>query len=380
MKPSLVALPLLFLALALALASPARAGQDGDPDVDAMLGQMVMVGFRGTGEAPLTPDLENLLEDIGDGKVGGVVLFEPDYTTGTRRNIVSIEQAGRLAALLQGAAAIPLFVAVDQEGGRVRRFRPEHGFPDTPSPREMGRGTPEETRRWGALTGRHLALAGVNLDFAPTLDLDVNPDSPAIGRLGRSFSPDASAVAEHAAAFAAGLWSEGVLPCYKHFPGHGSAVDDSHHGFTDITDTWSDRELRPYRDALAGPTPCMVMIGHLTLRHIDPAYPASLSRAIVARMLREGLGWDGVVVTDDMQMRAIGAEYGDKEALRLAVEAGVDIILVGGNLRPDPRLGRAVHGMLKELADSGAISPERIRESYGRIMALKKRMGLLPPR
>lgn len=378
MKQNIAALAPLFLVLALAL--PVMAGQDGDPDLDAMLGQMVMVGFRGTGETPLTPDLENLLEDIGNGKVGGVVFFEPDYTTGARRNIVSIEQAGRLAALLQGAAAIPLFVAVDQEGGRVRRFRPEHGFPDTPSPREMGQATPEKTRRWGAATGRHLALAGVNLDFAPAVDVDINPDSPAIGRLGRSFSPDPDAVAKHAAAFAAGLWSERVLPCYKHFPGHGGALDDSHHGFTDITDTWSDRELQPYRDVLAGPTPCMVMIGHLTLRNVDSAHPASLSRAIIGGMLRKDLGWDGVVVTDDMQMRAVAEEYGDKEALRLAVEAGVDIILVGGNLRPDPRLGRVVHGMLKELAGSGAISPERIRQSHARIMALKQRIGLLPPR
>lgn len=342
-----------------------------EPSLDAMLGQMVMVGFRGTGEEPLVRDLENLSRDIEEGKIGGVILFEPDYLTRGVRNIVSIEQTRRLADLLQSRAAIPLFVAVDQEGGRVRRFTPGHGVPATPSARDMGMGEPDTTFEEGSRLGAALARAGVNLDFAPVVDVDVNPDSPAIGRLGRSFSADPRAVADHARAFARGLWSRGVLPCYKHFPGHGSAAADSHAGFTDISATWKEDELPPYRALLSGKPPAMVMVGHLSLDRFDAVHPSSLSKAIIDGVLRRDLGWDGVVITDDLQMQAIRDNYGEKEALALAVNAGVDIILVGNNLVHDPETGRKVFALLRELVAEGAIAEARVRQSYRRIMRLK---------
>lgn len=373
-KEIIAGLALLILVFALPFFSRSGWGED-EADIDVMLGQMVMVGFRGLGEGAAEPDLDHLLEDIRNGLVGGVVLFEPDYLTKQTRNIKNARQAANLAALLQANAAIPLFIGVDQEGGAVRRFRPEHGFPDTPSAKELAALSAGEVRDHARMLGAALRAAGVNLDFAPVLDVDVNPDSPAIGGRGRAFSSDPEAVARLAGAFAEGLGAEGILYCYKHFPGHGSAGADSHAGFTDVTDTWSEAELAPYRRLLAKDMPGMVMLGHVSHTRYDARHPASLSTYWATEVLRGRLGWDGVAITDDLQMRAVLDEYGEKEAVRLAVNAGVDILLVGGNLVPEPGLGRKYHRYLKELHREDAISSKRVGESYRRIMRLKKIFG-----
>ena len=376
---------LAFLCVTALLCAALLARQDyrggpsgGEPSLEAMAGQMILCGFRGTGESPLSEDLVNLLEDIRSGRVGGVILFNNDAATGeSGRNVTSLEQVGRLAALLQKDAPVPLFVSVDQEGGRVRRLREEHGVPATPSARELGAGGPRTTRFEAEKLGALLHAAGINLNFAPCLDVDVNPESPAIGDKGRSFSADPSAVAAHGKAFAEGLFSAGVIPCYKHFPGHGSAVADSHHGVTDISDTWIRAELEPYREILPVTPPAMVMIGHVLHRELSGTLPASLSSRAILEYLRGELGWQGVVITDDLQMQAVEGSLGREEALRLAVQAGVDILLSGNNLRHDPLEARTMHAVLVDLARRGEIPEARIRESYRRIMALKEAAGLL---
>lgn len=337
-----------------------------------MAGQMIMTGFRGTGEEPLSEDLRLLLEDIRKGRIGGIILFDRDHLSGTPgRNIVSLAQTARLVAMLQAAAPVPLFVAVDQEGGRVRRLKEEHGAPNTPSAREMGQGPAEATFDQALRLGETLRSVGINLDFAPSLDVDVNPLSPAIGALGRSFSADPAKVAAHGRAFARGLSRAGVLFCYKHFPGHGSATEDTHNGLTDISSTWQKSELAPYRALLAAQPPAMVMIGHVVLRQKTGDLPASLSRKAISGMLRRDLGWKGIVITDDLQMQAIDGKYSTREAVRLAVLAGVDILLFGNNLKHDPGEGRKIHAILVDLARSGEIPPKRIEESYKRIMKVK---------
>lgn len=368
---------LLCAASLLALPSR-RCGPDdtAGPSLEVMAGQMIVCGFRGTDENPLSEDLVLLLEDIRAGRVGGVILFNVDAVTRQPgRNVVSLEQVGRLAALLQKEAPIPLFVSVDQEGGRVRRLREEHGVPATPSARELGARDPRNTRQEAEKLGALLHHAGINLNFAPCLDVDVNPRSPAIGDKDRSFSADPKIVAAHGRAFAEGLFSAGVIPCYKHFPGHGSAAEDSHLGVTDISRTWIEEELAPYRELLPGAPPSMVMVGHVLHEELSGDLPASLSPRTIQKYLREDLGWQGVVITDDLQMQAVEGSLDRKEALRLAVLAGVDILLSGNNLRHDPQEARAMHAALVDLARNGEIPEGRIRESYKRIMALKSVAG-----
>ncbi len=335
-----------------------------------MLGQMILVGFRGK----TVEDGSSIVRDIRQWHLGGVILFDRDVGTGgAARNIQTPQQLCALTTALQGYARIPLFIAVDQEGGRVRRLREEHGFAPLPSAEKMGQGSPEETRAWGERTGVALRQVGINLNFAPVVDVAVDPAGPAIGALGRSFASDPEAVARHALAFAQGLRAQGVIPCLKHFPGHGSARIDSHHEVTDISATWTPDELIPYRRILpTGIVPC-VMVGHLVLRSTDPVVPATLSSALLQGLLRQELGFEGVIVSDDLQMRAIIDRYGLEEAAIQAIAAGVDVLVVGNMLDFDPEVVPRLVLALEQAVGSGRIPAARIAESWERIAAVKAR-------
>lgn len=344
------------------------------PSLAAMAGQMVLVGFRGLSPDPDSP----VFRDVAAGRVGGVILFDRDVALKSSvRNVQSPEQVARLTAALAAAAPVPLLVAVDQEGGRVARLKEAHGFAATRSAAELGQANdPARTRAEAEALGRTLARAGFNLDFAPVLDVNVNPSSPAIGAMGRSFSADPGRVAEQAGAFIEGLHAAGVLACVKHFPGHGSAAADSHLGVTDVTRTWTRAELDPYRLLAPGrvaPSRAydLVMTGHLFHSGWDPDHPATLSRAAITGMLREGLGFDGVVVSDDLQMKAVSDRYGLEDSVRLAVQAGVDILLFGNNLAYDPDIPAKVTALLVRFVQEGTLTRERLEQSWRRIMRLK---------
>lgn len=362
-------------------ADAARAGAAGAP------GSPGTPGAVGPARTGASYGVNEVLDDIRAGHVGGVILFDRDVTTGSpERNVISPKQVRGLSAALQAAAAaspagLPLFVAVDQEGGRVQRLKPERGFTQYPPARQLGQGTVGETRLRAVAMGRELADVGVNLNFAPVVDVDVNPDSPAIGRLGRSYGRDPRAVAAHAAAFINGMAHVGVVSCLKHFPGHGSARADSHLGVTDVSATRRPEELWPYRtllrpagNAWADGWGGMVMVGHLYDNRLDAAHPATLSRATIDGLLRRDMGWRGVVITDDLQMGAITERYPLEDVVFRAVDAGADILLFGNNLRWQPDLTARVHETLTGLVRSGRISEDRIRQSYLRIARLK---GLL---
>lgn len=344
-------------------------------------------GTPGTSATSGTYGVNEVLDDVRAGRVGGVILFDRDVTTRSpERNIISPKQVRALSAALQAAAGaspagLPLFVAVDQEGGRVQRLKPERGFTQYPPARQLGQGTTGETRLRAVAMGRELADVGVNLNFAPVVDVDVNPDSPAIGRLGRAYGSDPRAVAAHAAAFINGMAQAGVVSCLKHFPGHGSARADSHLGVTDVSATRRPEELWPYRtllrpagNAWADGWGGMVMVGHLYDNRLDAAHPATLSRPTIDGLLRRDIGWRGVVITDDLQMGAITDRYPLEEVVFRAVDAGADILLFGNNLRWQPDLTARVHATLTGLVQSGRISEDRIRQSYQRVTRLK---GLL---
>lgn len=414
-----------------------QASVHGEPTLSDMIGQMLMVGFRGAeaqavaaragdvlglggllrqGTADATKagaakagasraatsptsatsatsatsgsyGVNEVLDDIRAGRVGGVILFDRDMASGSpERNIISPKQVRGLSAALQAAAGaspvgLPLFVAVDQEGGRVQRLKPERGFTQFPSARQLGQGSTDDTRLRAVAMGRELADVGVNLNFAPVVDVDVNPDSPAIGRLGRAYGRDPRVVAAHAAAFINGMAQAGVVSCLKHFPGHGSARTDSHLGVTDVSATRRPEELWPYRtllrpagNAWADGWGGMVMVGHLYDNRLDAAHPATLSRPTIDGLLRRDMGWRGVVITDDLQMGAITERYPLEEVVFRAVDAGADILLFGNNLRWQPDLTARVHATLTDLVQTGRISEDRIRQSYQRIARLK---GLL---
>ena len=338
---------------------------------DAMLGAMIMCSFEGTELAEDDP----FLARVRAGRVGGVCLFNRRHDGGTM-NVVSPQQLEKLTRTLREAAPGPFLIAVDQEGGRVRRLWPGKGFTHLPPAAEMGRGTPEQTRQTAARVGRELRGLGINVNFAPVVDVNVNPACPIIGGLGRSFSDDEHAVSAHALAFGQGQMAEGVIPTLKHFPGHGSSLADSHLGTTDITHTWQKRELRPYVDAIAAGWPGMIMSASLFHAALDPELPGSLSKNVTTRLLRERLGFDGVIVTDSLLMQAVTDPYTVEQTVELAVDAGADILLFALDTGEGAEIAERAFKALRKLVDSGRVSPERIRSSWRRINNLYDRFAV----
>ncbi|WP_419785145.1 glycoside hydrolase family 3 protein [Pseudodesulfovibrio sp.] len=366
---------LSLLALVLLLASsPATAAETAPADLDVMIGQMIMAGFRGYTVDENSP----IMRDIRERHLGGVVLFDRDMTLpeGEGRNIKDPAQVAKLTAMLQKASYIPLLIGVDQEGGKVQRLKKKYGFTETPSAAELGKSSAKAVYEAGQAVGETLALAGFNLDFAPLADVNVNPDCPVIGKLDRSFSADPEQVAKCDEMFLEGLASRDVIGCLKHFPGHGSAGDDSHQGLTDVTSTWSEKELIPYKRLIGKDPVKMIMTAHIFNANLDSEYPATLSKAVITDLLRKKLCFDGVVITDDLNMRAITEFYGLDEAVRRAIDAGADILLFGNNISYDPEIVQNVVEIIRNLVERGTITEERIRQSYDRIIRLKRMLNI----
>jgi beta-N-acetylhexosaminidase len=339
--------------------------------LDVKIGQMLMIGFRGfsVAEAP------GIAENIKKRHIGGVVLFDYDVPSHTAsRNISSPMQLSSLTIDLQKLSEIPLFIAIDQEGGKVCRLKTSRGFPPTVSAARLGQiDSPDSTTSAALQTALTLKKMHINMNLAPVADLNVNPDNPVIGRLGRSFSADPSVVVRNITLTADTFRNQGIIATLKHFPGHGSSTTDTHFDFTDITGSWSDKELEPYRALVASGYHDAVMTAHVFNGKLDPLYPATLSKNVLDGLLRKKLGFSGVIVSDDMQMKAIADRYGLEQAIRLAVEAGVDILLFGNNTSYDPDIASKASMILRSLVKKGIISEKRIDLSYRRIMELKKR-------
>jgi beta-N-acetylhexosaminidase len=298
------------------------------------------------------------------------------------RNIVDATQLARLTASLRERARTctgrPLLVAIDAEGGRVMRLGPAAGYTETLSAADLGQAndlavTELEARRIGA----RLRQAGINWNLAPVVDVGYNPANPVIVGEGRSYDANPLRVIQHARAFIRGMQGEGILTALKHFPGHGSSFADSHRGFVDVTDTAnSDVELLPYRTLIAEGLADSVMTAHVVNRWLDLWHPATLSRPTITGLLRETLGYDGPVVSDDLRMGAIERYYGIGDAAVRALAAGVDVLLIANDELPDGRSASevvlaAIHAALAR----GRLDPARVEAALARVAALKARLG-----
>lgn len=338
------------------------------------LGQMLIVGFRGK----IVDDSFAITQQIAAGQVGGVVLFDRDVMHGdTNRNIATPTQLQKLVTTLKSYTDEPLIVSIDEEGGMVDRLKEKYGFPPTQSAQALGDADNlDVTFAEGRSIGQTLQQMGINLNFAPVVDVNVNPDSPAIGALERSFSSDPAKVTAHAEAMIRGMADQSIRSTLKHFPGHGSASSDSHSGFTDVTATWTEMELQPYQQLVDDGLVDAVMTAHVFNAELDPDWPATLSPTILRSLLREQIGYDGVVVSDDMQMGAIQREFGLEEAVVAAVIAGNDLLTFANN-NPDvydDQIAPTVIELLRAAVKDGRIGRDRIDEAYLRIQALKARL------
>lgn len=344
-----------------------------DTCMTVKIGRMIMAGFKGT-----TPseEIKNAIEKY---HVGGVILFDKDVSVGMgERNIRSPQQLRELTDQLRTLSAEPLLIAIDQEGGLVNRLKPDYGFPRTVTAAYQGRtGSLDSASFWAAATAATLAECGINVNFVPCVDVNINRDNPIIARYGRSFSSDPDSVYLFAKRWVDEHHKRNIITSLKHFPGHGSSRDDSHNGLVDITGTWRNEELIPYNRFMDDGYNDIVMVGHLINSNIDPAYPASLSAKTIQKLLRERIGFQGVVATDDMNMGAIADHYSLRKALALAINAGVNMIIVGNNARVyEDDLAVRCHDMISSMVSSGEIPVERIDDSYRRLESLMRNFGI----
>ncbi len=366
-----------ILAALLATVAACGSGDDGPSlSLEDAVGQMLLIGFPGE---RLDEETVALLDDIAP---GGVILFDYDLpSAGAKpRNITSPEQLRALIGELQAQAEIAYFIAIDVEGGLINRLKPAYGFKiDLPSHQALGAGPAADTRAAASAAAAELQQLGINWNLAPVVDVNVFPESPAIGALERSFSADPEVVAAHAEAFAEAHGAAGVISVLKHFPGHGSAVGDTHLGVTDVTSSFvRDDELAPYRKLIEDGYEDAVMTAHIVNRDLDPSgRPATLSTAIVTGLLREELGFEGVILSDDMQMGAIVEQYSLERAAVEAIKAGVDVVLIANQLSDDPAEVYRVKQAILDAVAEGEIPEDRVYESVERILELKRRYDLI---
>lgn len=352
------------LACLVLAASPAAALAE---TLERMAGQMIMVGFSGTSRAD--KGVTAVLDDLRSGTIGGVMLL--------KTNIAGRTALEALTRSFRDAATGPVpFIGIDQEGGAVARLGASTGVPDLPAAETVARTrSVDEARADYAGLARALHALGINLNFAPVVDLKLNPDNPVIAKFGRAFSRDAGVVTDYARAAIDAHRDAGVLTSLKHFPGHGSSDADSHEGLTDISQSWQEEELEPYRRLISEDMADMVMVGHLVARPLDgTGKPASLSGPMIEGLLRQDLGFSGVVISDDFEMGAIRKAYSLEETVVAAVEAGVDVLLFSNTLRARGSLGTEIREVLVRHAERDPEFRARIEASYARIVALKDRL------
>ncbi len=330
------------------------------------IARMLLVGFRGLELRSIDPIAVALA-----GGLGGVILFDKDEIDGLRRNIASPAQLAALCSALRDAAAVPLLIAIDQEGGKVARLGPTLGFPATQSEADIGAtDDPAVAHAAGRAMGDTMAAAGIDLDLAPVVDVNVDPANPAIGALGRSFSSDPSVVAAMAEAEIRGLHEAGIRATLKHFPGLGSASANTDFDAVDVSSTWTRAELVPFATLIGASLPDAIMSAHILNRQLDHKLPASLSPATINGLLRQQLGWAGVVMTDDLGAVAITSRYERLEAAALAIEAGNDLLLFANQHDYVPDLVTRLLDDIGGLVESGRISEARLDESVARLDSL----------
>ena len=349
-----------------------NAKQISDTELKKMIGRMLIVGF---------PDEKidknsQIVKDMQEYDLGGVILFDKFYNDRSKtKNISSPSQLKTLTHDLKKFSNRPLFISVDQEGGKVARLKPKYGFSKIPSALSVSKMNFKEAHGIYETQSKMLQNAGINMNFAPVVDLNVNPRNRVIVGLQRSYGKDVSKVTAYAKIVIQEQNLHNVISVLKHFPGHGSSLGDSHKGFVNISETWSPKELEPYKILIDKKQVDMIMTAHVFNSHIDKKYPATLSYKFNHDLLRKELNFKGVIISDDLQMGAISQHYTLAQRTTLAINSGVDILLFGNQLE-NVTLKELVETIFQEVK-SGKISIKRIKESNSRIENLHTKYSII---
>lgn len=409
-----------------------------DTQLYTEIGQMLIIGFGGLQQDEdgkiLWDDRNNIqfkedaliAKHIANNHVGGIILFtQPLRDINTRvfirdRNVQNPKQVAKLNQNLQdynskvrkeqGLEVLPLFIGIDQEGGIIDRLPPSHGFSvPTVLPQALGAQEErflagihcqgarharsvislkklalEQTYKYAKKMAKELRAVNFNLNFAPVVDVNISPLNPIIGRLGRSFSSCPQVVVNQAEQFIRAFREQKIVAVLKHFPGHGSSLQDSHLGLVDVTTTYQkDKELYPYFSLITAGYPGMIMTAHVINGQLDDTQckngspgdhttwcPGTMSQKTLTGLLRNTMGFNGIIVSDDMTMGAITREYTLSEALQHAINAGIDIFIVANNSADQTDM---VINTIAQLVVTGAVKREKITAAYRRIVNFKKK-------
>lgn len=346
-----------------------------DLELRRKIAQMLILGFRGT-ELKSSDNIYKLITREG---IGGVILFDYDVPSKkAKRNIENPNQLRKLCRDLQKAGTNKLLISIDQEGGKVSRLKEIYGFPPTVSQQYLGDNHNKKlTSEWAARTATNLKSLGINLNFAPSVDVNINPQCPIIGKLERSFSSDEERVITHSKLVIEEHRKKGILTAIKHFPGHGSSNSDTHKGVVDVTDTYQERELIPFQRLIDEGYVDMIMTSHVFNANIDSVYPSTLSYKTLTNLLRVKMGYRGIIISDDMAMGAIAKEYNLKTCLEKGINSGVNIFIFSNNGETyDDEIGYKFIDTVFQLVKEGKVSEQSIINSYVMIEKLKAKMEL----
>ncbi len=342
--------------------------------LDEKIGSMLMVGFMGTS----APQNSQICRDIKKYNLAGVILFDMNPVNHKQaKNISTKYQVGKLTKELQACSKDgKLLISVDQEGGRVQRLKSKYGFYGKfPKAKDVIKLSDARVKQHYEKMGAELRSVGINYNLAPDVDLAINKRNRVIYKLGRSFGANPNQVVHYASIFMDAMHDNGVLTSLKHFPGHGSSLGDTHKGFVDVTKLWKPIELEPYRMLAQTQTIDTVMVAHVFNKNLDNRYPATLSKKTVNGKLRGEFGFNGVVITDDLQMGAINKKYGLRNTLKLAINAGDDILLFGNQLSVKSMVKTStLVNTIKKLIHSKEVKLSDIEASNERVERLKGKL------
>jgi beta-N-acetylhexosaminidase len=371
LKEKFVVITIVLALFCLSMLASLQIAKAQTATLEQMAGQMIMVGFQGNiATSQSVVQTRNLIKQ---GKIGGVMYLKTNVSS--LANVKAMNES-----FLSAGVFLPPFIAIDQEGGSIERLTKAVGFAEIPSAAHFGSSnSPQRAQKIYSTMAKSLANLGVNMNFGPVVDLNINKQNPIIAKYGRSYGDDVKTVVTYAEAFVSAHRIAGVITALKHFPGHGSSAGDSHVGFVDITKTWQAKELDPYRIMVKDNMVDMVMVGQLFHQKLSTEagvqLPSSLSPNWIAGVLRKQIGYDGVVISDDMEMAAIREKYSLKETIIRAINAGTDILLFSNTANYRIGLADEVRAIIVAEAKASPNFAAKVEASYKRIARLKKRIA-----
>ena len=338
------------------------------PSRQHIYGQLIVVGFEG--RRARDAGVKEVLSHIEDGYLGGLLFFA--------RNMSNAGQVRALTRLLNndGDVMAP-FLAIDEEGGKVQRLTNKNGFRHQPNARVVASRGLKNAQKVYRQMAAEVSRAGFDFNLGPVVDLNLRKSNPVIGRLGRSYGSDPGIVSDFAQVFIEAHRNLGIATALKHFPGHGSSRQDSHTREADVTGDWKEVELEPFQELIATSLTDAVMVAHLINRAewSKDNLPATLSSQAVG-LLRNKMNYDGLIISDDLQMKAVARNHTLEQAIIKALGAGIDMVLIGNVLVQQPDTARFAVKIIEKAVAEGTLDHGRLEESFCRVIELKKRIRL----